>query len=105
MSLAVLVVTLAQVLDLSTFLHMVARRGPAAEANPLVSHLLAGEGLPFVIIAKVAALALVVAVIAVLAGRDHLIHRRLAGAVAFVAIVAGIIGGFTNAGAIVGRPF
>ena len=105
MSLAVFVVTLAQVLDLGTFLHMVARRGPGSEANPLVAHLLAGDGLPLVIIAKVAALALTVAVIAVLASRNRALHRRLAGAVALVAIVAGLIGGLTNAGAIIGRPF
>jgi hypothetical protein len=104
-SLAVLVVTVAQVLDLGTILHMIARRGLAAEANPFVAHMLAGEGLPFVVIAKIAGLALVVAVIAVLAGRDGRTDRRLAGAVAFVAIVAGIIGGLTNAGAINGHAF
>lgn len=105
MILAVFVVTMAQALDLGTFLHMLVRRGPGSEANPLVAHLLAGEGLPTVVIAKVAALALTVAVIAVLASRTRTIHRRLAGAVAFVAIVAGLIGGLTNAGAIIGRPF
>ena len=105
MSFAVLVVTIAQVLDLGTFLHMIERRGAAAEANPLVAHILAGEGLPLVVIAKLAGLALVVAVIAVLAGREGPIHRRLAGAVALVAIVAGILGGLTNAGAILGPAF
>jgi hypothetical protein len=90
------------VLDLSTFLQMVARHGPASEANPLVSHLLVGEGLPFVVVTKIVALALTVAVIAVLAGRHGAAQHRMAAAVAVVAIVAGLIGGATNAHAILG---
>ena len=98
--LAILVVTAAQILDLGTFVRMVERHGPASEANPLVAHLLAGEGLPFVVIAKIAALALIVAVITVLTGRgDRVAHPRLAAAVAVAAIVAGLVGGWTNAGA------
>lgn len=100
MTLAVLVVTAAQVLDLGTFVRMVERHGVASEANPLVAHLLAGQGLPFVVIAKVAALALTVAVITVLAGREERArHPRLAGAVVVAAIGAGLVGGWTNAGA------
>src|SRR3954454_2271893 len=102
MSLVVVVVTASQLLDLSTFVRMVAVHGPGAEANPLVAHLLVGEGLPFVTVTKIAALSLVVAVIAVLHGRpDRPRAPRLAGAIAVLAIVAGLIGGWTNASTII----
>lgn len=101
MSLAVVVVTAAQLLDLGTFVRMVALHGAAAEANPLVSHLLTGQGLPFVAVAKIAALALVVATIVVLAGRDGAAsHRRLVAMITFAAIAAGLVGGWTNAATI-----
>ena len=97
-----LVVTLAQILDLGTFVRMIQIHGPASEANPLVAGLLAGHGLPFVAVAKVAALALAIAAIAVLAGRaGRPRHPRLAAAVAAAAILAGLLGGWTNAWTIV----
>ncbi len=102
MTLAILVVTAAQVLDLGTFIRMIERHGPTSEANPLVAQLLLGEGLPFVAIAKIAGLALIVAVIVLLGGRrDGAGHPRLAAAVTLAAIVAGLVGGLTNAGALV----
>jgi hypothetical protein len=98
---AVLAVTLAQLLDLGTFVRMVHLHGPGAEANPLIAHLLLGEGLPFVAVAKLAGLALVVASIVVLAGRpDRPRFPRLAAVVAAAAILAGLVGGWTNAGSI-----
>jgi hypothetical protein len=104
MSLVVVVVTLAQLLDLGTFIRMIGLHGVAAEANPVVAHLLVGEGLPFVAVAKIAALALVVASLVVLAGRgDRLGYPRLVALIAFVAIAAGLLGGWTNAGAILAR--
>jgi hypothetical protein len=105
MGLALVVVTAAQLLDLGTFVRMVGVHGPAAEANPFVAGLLFGHGVLFVAVAKIAALALIVAIIVVLAGRDagvRLRHPRLVVAVAFAAIVAGLVGGWTNAGAILG---
>ena len=101
MPLAVLVVTVAQLLDLGTFLRMVALHGAAAEANPLVASMLLGHGLPFVAVAKVAALSLAVAAMVVLSGRAHDRRSRgLAAAIAVAAIGAGLVGGWTNALAI-----
>lgn len=98
MPLALLTVTVAQLLDLGTFVRMVNAHGVGAEANPLVVHLLDGLGVPFVAVAKIAALSLVVAIAVVLApraGRPG--HRRLAGAVVACAVLAGLVGGWTNA--------
>jgi hypothetical protein len=103
MGLALLVVTVAQLLDLGTFVRMVGMHGADAEANPLVAALLVDHGVPFVAAAKLAALALVVAAIVVLRGRvDERGHRRLAAAVAAAAITAGMIGGITNVSTILG---
>jgi hypothetical protein len=104
MALAMLTLTIAQLFDLGTFVRMVGRHGPAAETNPIVHGLLNDFGLPFVVVAKIVVLSLVVAVIGVLAGRAALghppmaiAHRRLVGAVFAVAIAAGLIGGLSNA--------
>ena len=103
MPLALLTLTIAQLFDLGTFVRMVEWHGSAAEANPLVHGLLVAFGLPFVAVVKVAALSLVVAVIAVLAGRAAAGAGRPAGAarligvVVAVAIIAGLVGGFSNA--------
>jgi hypothetical protein len=100
-SLAVVVVTVAQLLDLGTFVRMIEVHGAAAEANPLVAHLLVGQGLPFVAAAKVSMLAVVVAILVVLAGRgDQLRSPRLVALIAFAAIGAGLVGGWTNAASI-----
>jgi hypothetical protein len=101
MSLVLLVLTSAQMLDLGTFVVMVRLHGPTAEANPLVGHLLIALGLPFVAVAKVALLSLVVAILAILIGREEApIHRRLVGVIVVVGIIAGLVGGWTNAGVI-----
>ena len=98
MSLALLAVTVAQLLDLGTFVRMVALHGPTVEGNPIVAHLVEGFGIPFVVVAKIAVLSVVVAVIVVLAGRENRIrHRRLTAAVVAVAVAAGIVGGVSNA--------
>jgi hypothetical protein len=103
MPLALLTMITAQLFDLGTFVRMVEWHGSAAEANPLVQGLLIGFGLPFVAVVKVAALSLVVAIVAVLAGRAAAGAGRPAGAarligvVVAVAIVAGLLGGFSNA--------
>jgi hypothetical protein len=98
MPLAVLVVTFAQLLDLGTFAAMIDVHGIASEANPFVSHMLLNQGLPFAAVAKLAALSLVVAVIVVLGDRrDRAGHPRLARTIAGLAVLAGIIGGLTNA--------
>ncbi len=98
MVLAVVTATAAQMLDLGTFVRMVAMHGPVAEANPLVAQILTQLGVPFVAVMKLAGLSLVVAVIAVLARSDRpSSHTRLAGVVAAFAIVAGLFGAWTNA--------
>ena len=103
MPLAVLVLTVAQLLDLGTFVRMIAVDGPATEANPLVLGLLVGHGLAFLAIAKIAALSFVVAASVVLAGTlERPRHPRLAGIVVAAAIAAGLIGGWSNASVIVG---
>lgn len=101
MVLAVITLTVAQLFDLGTFVRMVAGHGAAAEVNPLVRYLLTDFGLPMIIAAKLAVLSLVVAVIAQLAGRaSQPEHRRLVGAVIAAAIVAGLVGGWSNAAVI-----
>lgn len=98
MPLALLTLTIAQLFDLGTFVRMVTLNGPSAEANPLVHLLLTQHGLPVLIVAKLAVLSLVVAIVAVLAGRTAVMdHRRTVAAIVSVAIVAGLIGGWSNA--------
>jgi len=98
MGLAIVAVTAAQLLDLATFTRMVSVHGPRVEANPLVVFLLTDMGLPFVAVAKIAALSVIVAIIVVLAGRDgRERYPRVATTVASVATIAGLIGGLTNA--------
>jgi hypothetical protein len=104
MTLAVLTMTAAQLFDLGTFIRLIDVHGIHAEANPLVHHLLAADGLPLAGVAKVAGLAVVVAVTVVLAGRpDRPSHPRLAWTVAAVAVLAGLVGGLSNALVILGN--
>jgi hypothetical protein len=98
MRLAVVVVTVAQLLDLGTFAAMIDVHGVNSEANPFVVGMLTDHGLPFAAVAKLAALSLVVAIIVVLAERtDRPGYPRLARTIAGIAVVAGLIGGLTNA--------
>jgi hypothetical protein len=98
---AVLTMSVAQLLDLATFIEMMRRVGPAGEANPLVAILFVTYGLPIVAIAKVALVAFVSAVVGALAVRPA---SRLAIPVTVVvlavAIAAGLVGGATNTAAI-----
>jgi hypothetical protein len=97
MPLAMLTLTIAQLFDLGTFVRMIEWHGSGAEVNPLVHGLLVGFGLPFVAVVKVAALSLVAAVVAVLAGRASSRQVRLAAIVVAIAIVGGLVGGWSNA--------
>ncbi len=103
MNLALVTVVLAQALDLTTFILMVARRSPAAEANPLVAHLLATVGVPGLLFGK-AAIVLLVGALGLLVVGQVVRGRRAAIVVApmAVAILAGLIGGYTNAVAYLG---
>jgi hypothetical protein len=98
MWLAVLVVTVAQLLDLGTFAAMIDVHGVDSEANPLVVGMLTAHGLPFAAVAKLAGLSLIVAIVVVLAERtDRPGYPRLARTIAGIAVLAGLIGGLTNA--------
>jgi hypothetical protein len=98
---AILTMSVAQLLDLATFSEMMRRVGAAAEVNPIVATLFGIHGLPLVAIAKVALLALVTAIVAMLAASPA---RRVAVpimvVVLAVAIAAGLLGGATNTAAI-----
>jgi hypothetical protein len=99
---AVLTMSAAQLFDLATFLTMVHRLGPAAEANPLVAMLFGLYGFPLVAIAKVTMLAFVTAIGAVL------IKGQGTGAVVAAILIAGIaiglVGGISNTVAIGALP-
>ena len=95
--LAVMTMTTAQLFDLGTFVTMVRRLGLGAEANPLVASLVGDYGLPMAAIAKVTLIALVVAIALVLTSRARRFDRIIGVAVLAVAIVAGLVGGGTNA--------
>ena len=92
----------AQLFDLATFVTMVHRLGPESESNPLVGLIFGLYGFPLVAIAKVAILALVTAVGAIL------LRRKRTAPIAAVVIVAGILiglaGGISNTIAIGALP-
>ena len=96
LTLAVLTLTSAQLLDLGTFVTMVRRVGLGSELNPVVVGLIGGYGLPMAAIAKVALIALVVAIALVLTRRAGRVDRLAGGAILVAGIVAGIVGGVTN---------
>jgi hypothetical protein len=91
----------AQGLDFATFHAMVASRGAAAEANPLVQELFIGLGTPAVAFAKFLLIALVIAlgVAAAAHGRQG-VWSTVGGLPLALAIAAGLIGGITNAAVI-----
>ena len=99
---AVLTLSAAQLFDLATYITMVHRLGPGAEANPLVGLLFGAYGYPLVAIAKVALLAVVTAIGAVLLKRRG--TARLAVAVLGVGILIGLAGGISNTIAIGALP-
>ena len=94
LTLAVLTMSAAQLLDLATFVAMVQVTGPTAEANPLVAYLFALHGFPMVAIAKILLVAVATAVIAMLLGAKP--RPKVAAAVVTVAIVVGLVGGISN---------
>ena len=88
----------AQFFDFGTFVFMVQLHGPGSEANPLVAGILDTLGIPAAAVAK-AALVVLVGCVAILLAQwtQSALHRKLSGAVVGLAIVAGLIGGSTNA--------
>jgi len=98
MFLPVLTMAVAQFFDFGTFIVMVRRHGPGAEANPLVADILQGFGVPGIAIAKIALVVLVAATAVILARAPEPGRRRsIAALVLGVGIVAGLVGGCTNA--------
>ena len=95
---AVLTMSAAQLLDLATFVVMVDRLGPHAEANPLVGALFGVSGYPLVAIAKITLLAFVTAIGAILLRRQG--SARVAAVVLGAGIVIGLAGGISNTMAI-----
>jgi hypothetical protein len=99
---AVLTMSAAQLFDLATFLTMVHRLGPGAEANPLVAMLFGLYGFPLVAIAKVTMLAFVTAIGAVLLQQRG--TRWVVVTILVAGIGVGIIGGISNTVAIGALP-
>lgn len=88
----------AQFFDFGTFVRMIGRHGPAAEANPIVAGLLDDYGVPLLFVAKVIVAVLVVAVVLIITDKHAERPRpRLAAAVLTAGIVAGLVGGLSNA--------
>jgi hypothetical protein len=85
-------VAIAQAGDLVTFMRMIAVRGPGAEANPIVSHVLANLGLPALILMKVALVAMVAVTFVIVMKR----HQWVAAFVATLATVVGLVGAASN---------
>jgi hypothetical protein len=88
---------LAQAFDLATFSVMVARHGPTAEANPIVSDLFVTHGMTAVLVAKIALVVLIgaLSVAAWSQGRRG-VWSVVGGLPLALAIAGGIIGGITN---------
>ena len=98
MFLPVLTMAVAQFFDFGTFVVMVERHGAGAEANPLVAGILSGLGVPAAALVKAALVLLVAATVSILVQNpDSRARRRVAAVVLGVGIVAGLIGGCTNA--------
>jgi len=98
MVLPVVTMAVAQFFDFGTFIVMVRRHGPGAEANPFVADILQGLGIPGIVIVKIALVVFVAATAIILVrGPGTLRRRRVAATVLGLGIVAGLVGGCTNA--------
>lgn len=89
--------TLAQALDLATFVLMVRQRGVAAEGNPLVADLFSALGEPAVVIGKAFLVVLIGALcLAAAASAPTRTWRIVGGLPLALAIAIGLVGGITN---------
>ena len=92
------VLMLAQALDLATFSAMVRTHGVAAEATPLVVALFHALGMPGVAIGKAFLVVLIGALcLAAAASAPSRTWRVVGGVPMALAITIGLIGGITNA--------
>lgn len=94
---AVLTMVAAQLLDLGTFVTMIRRMGVHAEANPFVVGVLENGGLTSLVLAKLALMVLIGAVAVALVAMRRRELARAGWVVLGCAIVAGVIGGWSNA--------
>ena len=94
---ALVTMAIAQLFDLATFVTMVRRFGPTAEANPVVAAVLGSGGVQAVVLAKVALVVLVASVTVVLVRHRDRGMVRAAQILLACAIAAGVFGGWTNA--------
>ena len=88
----------AQGADALTFVRMVRDHGLRAEANPFVAALAAGTDLSVMVLAKAALVVFVVSLFALIAAR----HPLTACLVATGAVIAGLIGAYSNVAVITG---
>jgi hypothetical protein len=97
-TLSLVTMAAAQLFDLATFAAMVERVGPHAEVNPIVQSMLGSLGVTPVAITKALLVILVGSVAIILTNHgDKTAHRWVARSVVTVAILAGLLGGLTNA--------
>jgi hypothetical protein len=93
--------TLAQILDLTTFVLMVRQHGVRAEANPLAAGLFDALGEPAMVAAKVCLIVVIGALcVAAAAAGGRGLWRVVGGLPVALAISLGLIGGITNAAVI-----
>ncbi len=95
--LALLTVCIAQLFDFSTFVVLMRIHGPTAELNPLVASGYASSGIVGLALAKAVLVLFLVSSVVVLRRGRLGDRRRLAGFLAGLAIVAGLVGGASNA--------
>jgi hypothetical protein len=94
----VLTMAVAQFFDFGTFVAMIRRHGPDAEANPLVAAILTDLGVPAAALVKAALVLLVASIVVILSGSPGTVgRRRLAALILGLAVLAGLVGGCTNA--------
>ena len=89
---ALLALSLAHMFDYTSFVVLVGRHGLAAEANPVVVRIAELAGLPGLTLAKIATVAFAALLIVFIA--PH--RRRLALALLFFGVAAGLVGGISN---------
>lgn len=93
-----LTMAVAQLFDFGTFVVMIRRHGPEAEANPLVAAILTDLGVPAAALVKAALVLLVASIVVIMSGSPGKIgRRRLAALILGLAVLAGLVGGCTNA--------
>jgi hypothetical protein len=97
-TLSLITMAAAQFFDFATFAAMVERVGPHAELNPIVQSMMGSLGVTPVAITKALLVILVGSVAIILTNHGgRTAHRWVARSVVTVAILAGLIGGLSNA--------